>query len=201
MGLATVYQRPRTSAPHPAHPVYPYLLRDLAIERPLDYSKEYKRVIRMLEMSTAAEVTITGKECNRFCTYTQGYFGNEGGKSSYDTGNGCQQQVSTRNAIQTAIQWWASRGGLKIGNITVATVDAVLKYLPGGGPSDTCTSSSLDDAPANTLLAQTLASLLSPDGPNDVAPIALAGRPAPRQLIARGASVPYKSIPEPRQPK
>ena len=102
------------------------------------------------------DVTINGKECNRFCTYTQGYFGNEGGKSSYDTGNGCQQQVSTRNAIQTAIQWWASRGGLKIGNITVASVDAVLKYLPGGGPSDTCTSSSLDNAPANTLLAQTL---------------------------------------------
>jgi putative transposase len=34
MGLAAVYQRPRTSAPHPAHPVYPYLLRDMAIERP-----------------------------------------------------------------------------------------------------------------------------------------------------------------------
>lgn len=30
------------------------------------------------------------------------------------------------------------------------------------------------------VLAQTLASLFSPDGPNDVAPIALAGRPAPR---------------------
>ncbi len=34
MGLAAVYKRPRTSLPHPAHPVFPYLLRDLAIERP-----------------------------------------------------------------------------------------------------------------------------------------------------------------------
>jgi putative transposase len=34
MGLRAVYQRPRTSAPHPEHPVYPYLLRGLAITRP-----------------------------------------------------------------------------------------------------------------------------------------------------------------------
>jgi putative transposase len=34
MGLAAVYQRPRTSVPHPAHRVFPYLLRDLMIDRP-----------------------------------------------------------------------------------------------------------------------------------------------------------------------
>jgi putative transposase len=34
MGLAAVYQKPRTSAPHPEHMVYPYLLRDLTIDRP-----------------------------------------------------------------------------------------------------------------------------------------------------------------------
>ena len=34
MGLVAVYQRPRTSTPHPDHPIYPYLLRDLMIERP-----------------------------------------------------------------------------------------------------------------------------------------------------------------------
>lgn len=34
MGLAAIYCKPRTSAPHPEHKVYPYLLRDLAIERP-----------------------------------------------------------------------------------------------------------------------------------------------------------------------
>ena len=34
MGLAPIYCKPRTSAPHPEHTVYPYLLRDLAIERP-----------------------------------------------------------------------------------------------------------------------------------------------------------------------
>ncbi len=29
-----IYQRPRTSDPHPEHRIYPYLLRDLAITRP-----------------------------------------------------------------------------------------------------------------------------------------------------------------------
>ena len=34
MGLAAIYQAPRTSDPHPAHRVYPYLLKGMAIERP-----------------------------------------------------------------------------------------------------------------------------------------------------------------------
>ena len=34
MGLEAIYQAPRTSAPHPAHRVYPYLLKGLAIEWP-----------------------------------------------------------------------------------------------------------------------------------------------------------------------
>jgi putative transposase len=34
MGLAPIYQRPKTSEPHPRHKVYPYLLRHLTIEAP-----------------------------------------------------------------------------------------------------------------------------------------------------------------------
>lgn len=33
IGLAPIYQRPRTTAPHPQHSKYPYLLRDLEITR------------------------------------------------------------------------------------------------------------------------------------------------------------------------
>jgi putative transposase len=33
IGLEALYQRPRTSTPHPEHRTYPYLLRDRAIER------------------------------------------------------------------------------------------------------------------------------------------------------------------------
>jgi putative transposase len=34
LGLQAVFQRPRTSQPHPEHRIYPYLLRDLQIPRP-----------------------------------------------------------------------------------------------------------------------------------------------------------------------
>ncbi len=34
MGLTAIYQRPRTSHPHPEHRIYPYLLRELDIVRP-----------------------------------------------------------------------------------------------------------------------------------------------------------------------
>ena len=34
MGLSAIYRKPRTSQPHPAHKIYPYLLRDLRIDRP-----------------------------------------------------------------------------------------------------------------------------------------------------------------------
>ena len=33
MGMETVYRRPNTSKPAPGHRIYPYLLRDLAIDR------------------------------------------------------------------------------------------------------------------------------------------------------------------------
>ena len=34
MGIEALYRKPRTSGRHPEHPVFPYLLRGLAIERP-----------------------------------------------------------------------------------------------------------------------------------------------------------------------
>ena len=34
MGIVALYRKPNTSAPHPAHRIYPYLLKNLVIERP-----------------------------------------------------------------------------------------------------------------------------------------------------------------------
>lgn len=34
IGLAPIYQRPRTTVPHPEHRIHPYLLRNLVIDRP-----------------------------------------------------------------------------------------------------------------------------------------------------------------------
>lgn len=34
MGIEAIYQKPRTSDPHPAHKIYPYLLRSLVVSKP-----------------------------------------------------------------------------------------------------------------------------------------------------------------------
>ena len=34
MGIEAIYPKPKTSRPHPGHKVYPYLLRNLNIDRP-----------------------------------------------------------------------------------------------------------------------------------------------------------------------
>jgi len=34
MGLAPIYQQPKTTVPHPEHKIHPYLLRDMVIDRP-----------------------------------------------------------------------------------------------------------------------------------------------------------------------
>jgi putative transposase len=34
MGLTPIYQTPKTTVPHPEHKVWPYLLRNLRIDRP-----------------------------------------------------------------------------------------------------------------------------------------------------------------------
>jgi putative transposase len=34
MGLEAIYKRPRTTTLYPAHPVFPYLLKGIAIVRP-----------------------------------------------------------------------------------------------------------------------------------------------------------------------
>jgi putative transposase len=34
MGLEPIFQRPRTTIPHCRHQIYPYLLREMVIDRP-----------------------------------------------------------------------------------------------------------------------------------------------------------------------
>jgi hypothetical protein len=69
-----------------------------------------------------------------FCTYTQGYYGNSGGKS-------CAEglKYSTKGLMQLAL----SKGSIVLGNaslnrtFTIAynSVDTVIAILPGGGPA------------------------------------------------------------------
>lgn len=126
-------------------------------------------------VDTSAVVPVEITPCNNFCTYTQGYFGNEGGKSTYRADDGtCVTGSSTLNSIQVAIQKWISRKGeFKIGganryvkiNNTPDDRKAVIDYLPNGGSNGPQISGQFESLRSlvvagkdfkNTLLAQTL---------------------------------------------
>ncbi|MFM7839908.1 MAG: hypothetical protein ACKO6K_10095, partial [Chitinophagaceae bacterium] len=87
--------------------------------------KYYAAVRDSLNCTAVDSITITEVVCQTFCTYTQGYFGNEGGKSSYNNDGNCVDGSSTIDAINASLAWWTSKyGGLKVGNIDVVAKGA-----------------------------------------------------------------------------
>jgi putative transposase len=42
MELEAIYPAPRTSDPHPAHRIYPYLLKGMEIDRPCGSADKYR---------------------------------------------------------------------------------------------------------------------------------------------------------------
>ena len=124
---------------------------------------------------TSDIIPVTVERCENFCTYTQGYFGNEGGKSTYRGSDGnCVTGSSTLNAIAFSIQRWIDRkGSFTLGGenryiVIKNTSDdrkAVIDYLPNGGPNGPAITAKFDSLRAmviggkdakNTLLAQTM---------------------------------------------
>jgi putative transposase len=66
MGLEPIYQRPRTTVPHPEHRVYPYLLREMVIERPnqvwcsdITYLPMRRGCTSNIEMTPLCKVEVT----------------------------------------------------------------------------------------------------------------------------------------------
>jgi hypothetical protein len=117
------------------------------------------------ECITTTSVTIQSQVCGNFCTYTQGYFGNNeglsfipdgGGNASYKDGTNC---VSSR--VNKTIQFALASASLPtmVGNIPTGslTPDNIINYLPSGGPSGSYTGINLPASSyKNTLLAQLL---------------------------------------------
>lgn len=115
-------------------------------------------------------VSVLVTDCGAFCTYTQGYYGNDGGTSNYLDGNTCKSS-NTYNAIASAIAafgedvsgvktitFGAGENKLILRN-TDADIKKVIELLPGGGTSGVIGGNytmQTIGAINNTLLAQTM---------------------------------------------
>ncbi|HSK12254.1 MAG TPA: T9SS type A sorting domain-containing protein [Phnomibacter sp.] len=116
--------------------------------------------------STCSRTLTIKPALGQICTYTQGYYGNAGGRSCDGTSGG----NSTTDLINKAIAAWNGNIEIGAGNnvVTISTGQAncVIEHLPGGGASRELSGSySICALPGsylrngninNTLLAQTI---------------------------------------------
>ena len=103
MGITALYRKPRTSARHPAHPVYPYLLRNVAITRPnhvwaadITYIPMHRGFVYLCAvMDWASRRLLAWRLANTlttdFCTEAaQEAVTNYGASTIFNTDQGCQ---------------------------------------------------------------------------------------------------------------
>jgi hypothetical protein len=114
------------------------------------------------------KVIITVSQCVGFCTYTQGYFGQDvgNGRAHYLVGENCTSTQAFAT-ILAALKTWegTADGGMKVGNMLFKSNDesrkAITTFLPGGGPAAIYTGSNINaltsSYPKNVLLSQTIA--------------------------------------------
>jgi hypothetical protein len=111
-----------------------------------------------------AKVIITVSQCVGFCTYTQGYFGQDvgNGRAHYLVGDVCTS-TQAAGTITAALNGWGVNG-MNLANMNfkgsvAADVAKIREYLPGGGPAATYTGTKealTSSSPRNVLLAQTM---------------------------------------------
>lgn len=131
---------------------------------------------------------------NIICTYTQGYYGNAGGKSCDEQGN----KNSTIQLITKSLQAWGGtlvigKTGVRSLTISVSEANRIFNVLPGGGPSSsfkhngniTLTFLALKGRIRNSLLAQTITLGLNLKGLNS----ALAGVPLNNPAVSYSISI------------
>ena len=103
MGLTAIYRKPRTSKPNPAHRIYPYLLRDVQIDRPnhvwcadityipMQRGFQYLVVIMDWASRTALSWRLSNTLDSDFCTEAlKEALAKYGSPEIFNTDQGCQ---------------------------------------------------------------------------------------------------------------
>jgi len=143
MGLTAIYRKPRTSKPNPAHRIYPYLLRDVQIDRPnhvwcadvtyipMQRGFQYLVVIMDWASRTALSWRLSNSLDTDFCTEAlEEALAKYGSPEIFNTDQGCQftSDEFTKVLKNAGVQISMDGKGRWMDNVFIERLWRSLKY-------------------------------------------------------------------------
>ena len=143
MGLTAIYRRPRTSKPNPTHRIYPYLLRDVRIDRPnhvwctdityipMQRGFQYLVVVMDWATRTALSWRLSNTLDSGFCTEAlEEALAKYGSPEVFNTDQGCQFTSDDFTAVlkQAGVQISMDGKGRWMDNVFIERLWRSLKY-------------------------------------------------------------------------
>ena len=142
MGLAGVAPGPQTSRPHPQHTVYPYLLRDLVIDRPnhvwctdvtyLPMSRGFLFLVAILDWYSRYVLAwmVSNTQDTAFCLEALEQAFTQGCPEIFNSDQGCQftSTVFTERLKQAGVQIRMDGRGRVFDNIFIERLWRTVKY-------------------------------------------------------------------------
>ena len=143
MGLTAIYRKPKTSKPHPAHKIYPYLLRGLRIDQPnhvwcadvtyipMRRGFQYLVVIMDWATRTALSWRLSNTQDSDFCVEAlQEAWAKYGSPEVFNTDQGCQFTSEDFTSVlkQAGVQISMDGKGRWMDNVFIERLWRSLKY-------------------------------------------------------------------------
>ena len=143
MGLSAIYRKPRTSTPHPGHRIYPYLLRDVRIDRanqawcadityiPMQRGFQYLVAIMDWATRTVLSWRLSNTLDSDFCTEAlEEALAQYGTPEIFNTDQGCQftSQDFTEVLEHAGVQISMDGKGRWMDNVFIERLWRSLKY-------------------------------------------------------------------------
>jgi putative transposase len=143
MGLTAIYRRPRTSKPNPTHRIYPYLLRDVRIDRPnhvwctdityIPMQRGFQYLVLVMDWATRTALSwrLSNTLDSDFCTEAlEEALAKYGSPEVFNTDQGCQFTSDDFTAVlkQAGVQISMDGKGRWMDNVFIERLWRSLKY-------------------------------------------------------------------------
>ena len=143
MGLSAIYRKPKTSKPHPAHKIYPYLLRDLRIDRPnhvwcadityIPMQRGFQYLVVIMDWATRTVLSwrLSNTLDSDFCVEAlQEALAKYGSPEIFNTDQGCQFTSEDFTSVlkQAGVQISMDGKGRWMDNVFIERLWRSLKY-------------------------------------------------------------------------